>query len=102
MKFTEKLKKLTKFAPVVSFLALEVFAILAFSLGNNFVLFGSLSLALFVILLIFSYGEVKREGLEWKTEYKLQEVAFGIKKILIGVILILLKIWMKMVRMLSF
>lgn len=63
MKFTEKLKKLTKFAPVVSFLALEVFAILAFSLGNNFVLFGSLSLALFVILLIFSYGEVKREGL---------------------------------------
>lgn len=31
-------------------------------------------------------NEVKRDGLVWKTEYKLQEVAFGIKKILIGVV----------------
>ena len=29
---------------------------------------------------------LKMEGLQWKSEYKLQEVAFGVKKIIIGMI----------------
>ena len=29
---------------------------------------------------------VKRDGLVWKTEYKLQEVAFGVKKIVMGMV----------------
>lgn len=29
---------------------------------------------------------VKMEGLQWKEEYKLQEVAFGVKKIIIGMV----------------
>jgi len=29
---------------------------------------------------------IKREGLVWKTEYKLQEVAFGVKKIVMGMV----------------
>ena len=29
---------------------------------------------------------VKRDGLVWKQEYKLQEVAFGVKKIVMGLI----------------
>ena len=29
---------------------------------------------------------IKRDGLVWKQEYKLQEVAFGVKKIVMGLI----------------
>lgn len=32
--------------------------------------------------------EVKREGLTWKKEYKLQDVAFGIKKIVMGCVVV--------------
>jgi len=63
MQLKEKLKSLIKYAPVMAFLSLEVFALIAFSLGNSIILFGSLSLALAIILAIFTYNEINKDGL---------------------------------------
>ena len=63
MKFIEKLKPLNKYSAAVSFLSLEVFAILAFSFSGSYVLFGSLSLAVCLLLLLFNIGEIKATGL---------------------------------------
>ena len=63
MAFKEKIKGLSKYSIVTSFLAMEVFAFIAFSFGNSFILFGALSLALLVILILFSIFEIKKEGL---------------------------------------
>lgn len=62
MKFIDKLKGLNKFAPAISFLAMEIFALMAFSFGGSFVLYGSLSLALVILLIIFNIKEVTLEG----------------------------------------
>ena len=63
MPIKEKIKGLTKYITATSFLALEVFAFIAFSFGSNFILFGSLTLALMIILIIFSLAEIKKRGL---------------------------------------
>ena len=54
---------LSSYAAVVGFLALEVLAFLGFSLGQNFVLYGSLLLALIVLLVIVVFRQIKVEGL---------------------------------------
>ena len=63
MSIKEKIKGLSKYITATSFLALEVFAFIAFSFGANFVLYGSLTLALMIILIIFSIAEIKKRGL---------------------------------------
>ena len=63
MPIKEKIKGLAKYITATSFLALEVFAFIAFSFGANFVLFGSLTLALMTILIIFSLVEIKKRGI---------------------------------------
>ena len=60
---TGKLSKLHKYGAAISFLAMEIFALLAFSFGGNFVVYGSISLALLVLLIIFNFYEIKVEGL---------------------------------------
>ncbi len=62
MKFIDKLKGLNKYSAAISFLSLEVFAILAFSFSGSYVLFGSLSLAVFLLLLLFNIGQIKSSG----------------------------------------
>ena len=62
MRLKEKLLGLSKYAIATSFLAMEVFAFIAFSFGNSFVLFGCLSLALLLILILFSIREIKVRG----------------------------------------
>ena len=59
----EKLKKLGKYSAAITFLALEFIALLAFNFSGSFVVFGSLSLALLVLLIIFNISEIKKEGL---------------------------------------
>ena len=59
----EKLSKLHKYGAAVSFLAMEIFALIAFSFGNNFVLYGALSLALLVLLVIFNIKEITVDGI---------------------------------------
>ena len=63
MSFKERLNKLSKYAIVPAFLAMEVFAFIGFSFGGSFVLYGSLTLALVVLLIIFSIREINRDGL---------------------------------------
>ena len=63
MKFLDKLKGLNKFAPAISFLAMEIFALIAFSFGGSFVLYGSLSLALVILLIIFNIKELTLDGI---------------------------------------
>ena len=58
-----KLKALSKYSAAITFLALEFFALMAFNFSGSFVLFGSLSLALFVLLVIFNIGEIKLNGI---------------------------------------
>ena len=59
----EKLKKLGKYSAAITFLALEFLALIAFNFSGSFVVFGSLSLALLVLLVLFNIGEIKANGL---------------------------------------
>lgn len=61
MAFKEKMQKLSKYSIVPCFLAMEVFAFLGFSFSGNYLFYGILSFALFIILLIFSLFEIKRD-----------------------------------------
>ncbi len=59
----QKLKTLGKYAPAITFLAFEFFALMAFNYSGSFVLFGSLTLALTVLLILFNIAEIKTKGL---------------------------------------
>ena len=59
----EKLGKLHKYGAAISFLALEIFAILAFSFSGNFVLYGGLALGLVVLLILFNIRQIKVDGI---------------------------------------
>ena len=58
-----KLSKLHKYGAAISFLAMEIFALIAFSFGSSFVLYGALSLALLVLLILFNIKEIKVDGI---------------------------------------
>ena len=62
MALKEKILGLPKYIIATSFLAMEVFAFIAFSFGSSFVLYGSLTLALSLILILFSIVEIKKRG----------------------------------------
>ena len=59
----QKLKALGKYSPAITFLAFEFFALMAFNYSGSFILFGSLTLALTVLLVIFNIAEIKSKGL---------------------------------------
>lgn len=58
-----KIDKLHKFAPAVTFLAMEIFALIAFSFGDNFIVYGALSLALVGLLVLFNFRQIKLDGI---------------------------------------
>ena len=58
-----KLKLLSKYSAAITFLAFEFFALIAFNYSGSFVLFGSLSLALCLLLILFNIAEIKTKGL---------------------------------------
>ena len=58
-----KLKVLGKYSAAITFLAYEFFALIAFNFSGSFVLFGSLSLGLCLLLVLFNIGEIKSKGL---------------------------------------
>ena len=58
-----KLKSLSRFSAAITFLALEFFALMAFNYSGSFILFGSLSLALMILLILFNIGEIKLKGM---------------------------------------
>ena len=62
MRLKERILGLSKYVVATSFLAMEVFAFIAFSFGASFVLYGSLTLALLVLLILFSIKEIKDRG----------------------------------------
>lgn len=48
---------------VVAFLCLEVLAFLGFSLGHNYILYGSLSIVLVILLLLVTFRQIKIDGI---------------------------------------
>ena len=58
-----KLKLFGKYSAAITFLAFEFFALIAFNYSGSFVLFGSLSLALCFLLVLFNIAEIKTKGL---------------------------------------
>lgn len=58
----EKLSKLHKYGAAISFLAMEIFAMIAFSFGSNYTLYGALCLALVVLLILFNIKEITVDG----------------------------------------
>ena len=58
-----KLKLFGKYSAAITFLAFEFFALIAFNYSGSFVLFGSLSLALCLLLILFNIAEIKTKGL---------------------------------------
>ena len=63
MSLKTKILGLPKYNIVATFFALEVFAFIAFSFGNSFILFGALSAVLFVGLIFFSIKEINIDGI---------------------------------------
>ena len=59
----ERLSKLHKYSAAISFLAMEIFALIAFSFGSNYILYGALALALLVLLIIFNIKEITMDGM---------------------------------------
>ena len=59
----EKLKNLGKYSAAITFLALEFLALISFNFSGSFVVFGALSSALLVLLILFNIGEIKANGL---------------------------------------
>ena len=59
----KRIKLLGKYSAAITFLAFEFFALIAFNYSGSFVLFGALSLALCVLLVIFNIAEIKAKGL---------------------------------------
>ena len=62
MRLKERILGLSKYAVAMSFLAMEVFAFIAFSFGASFTLYGGLALALLVLLILFLIKEIKERG----------------------------------------
>ena len=62
MRLIEKLKGLNKYSIAVVVLALEVFGFIAFSFGSSYLLFGVLSIALTLLLVLFSFNDIKANG----------------------------------------
>ena len=62
---TPKKKKfdLSTYAIVVAFLCLEVLALVSFNLANNYILYGSLSIALAILLFLVTFRQIKKDGI---------------------------------------
>ena len=58
-----KLASFGKYSAAITFLALEFFALMAFNYSGSYVLFGALSLALMILLILFNIKEIKAKGL---------------------------------------
>ena len=58
-----KLSRLHKYGAAISFLAMEIFALIAFSFGSSYILYGALSLALLVLLILFNVKEISVDGM---------------------------------------
>ena len=58
-----KLKALSKYSIAITFLALEFFALMAFNFSGSYIVYGSLALALMVLLILFNIKEIKANGL---------------------------------------
>ena len=63
MSLKEKILNLPKYNVVATFFSLEVFAFIAFSFGSSFILFGTLSAVLLVLLILFSIKEINVDGI---------------------------------------
>ena len=87
MKFSERLTKISKYGIAITFLALEVFAFIAFSFGSSYLLFAILSTALAILLAIFYINDIKR------SDYA--ATAFFIFPIFLFSLLVALGIYMK-------
>ena len=59
----EKLHSLHKYSAAISFLALEIFALIAFSFGDSFILYGALSLAMMLLLILFNIKQITVDGI---------------------------------------
>ena len=66
MEQTEKVKKkkfdLSSYGIVVGFLAMEVLAFISFYLGHSFILYGSLSIALAILLVLVTLRQINKDG----------------------------------------
>ncbi|MBO6280455.1 MAG: hypothetical protein J6M95_02615 [Bacilli bacterium] len=58
-----RLNKLHKYSAAITFLAMEIFAVLAFSFSGNFIVYGAISLALAILLILFNIAEMKIDGI---------------------------------------
>ena len=63
MSIKEKIKGLSKYSIITCFLALELFAFLAFSFSGSYLVYGIFATVLFVILVLFSFYEIKTDGI---------------------------------------
>lgn len=63
-KTVESKKKINfqSYSPVVIFLVLEVFAFVAFSFGDSYLLYGILGLVILALLLLVTFKEIKYDG----------------------------------------
>ena len=72
----------TKYGKVVSFLALEIIAFISFSLGNSYIFYSIIGIALFVLLLLVTFGQIKKEGYPTFAFFLIPLLSFGLFSII--------------------
>ena len=62
---TKEKKKLNlgDYAPVVGFLCLETLALCGFYLGHSFLLYAIISIVLAILLVLVTFGQIKKDGI---------------------------------------
>ncbi len=77
MENIETKKRKISFAPAITFFCLEVLAIVAFSLGNSYVLFGSLGIVLAILFLVIYLKQIKIDKMGSFAYFLFPIVLFG-------------------------
>lgn len=68
----------TSYGLVAAFLCLEVLAFLSFSLAHNYILYGSLSITLAIVLFIVTFRQIKKEGIATFAYFLFPLLIYGI------------------------
>ena len=81
MENKEPVKKkfdLSSYGKVISFLLLEILAVVSFSLGNSFLFFAILSMVILALIVLVTFRQIKVEGLSTIGLFLFPIVIFGI------------------------
>ncbi len=82
MKFLNKLKSWFVYAPVVSFLSLEIIAFTIFSFGDSYILYSVLGIAILLLLGLMTFWQLKKENVSTYIIFAMPILVYGLIAVL--------------------